>query len=231
MEILLVKWKADPNVVNLFYKNVLLRALYSTNPIFELLLKHGANPNIKNKAGDSIIHQLARNGPEDESFPLKMNFLLDGKYYNDIDIRGQYGQTPLGIASFKRNINLVERLLKLGADVEATGHIDTTPLLQAASSCGPKMVKLLLDNGANINATDPLGNNAVARSYCNKVGNDEENLTLLLRAGGDVFNWNFPYDPYDEKFISIKVSKILALHLARFELENRSIKDECITIE
>ena len=70
------------------------------------------------------------------------------------------GSTPLHCATWKGHANVVELLLKAGANVNAVNqneHWGTTPLHAAAHANEAKIAQVLLDHGANVKAKDMEG--------------------------------------------------------------------------
>jgi ankyrin repeat protein len=60
-------------------------------------------------------------------------------------------------AAWHGNANNVERLIKVGANIEAKDHFDDTALMLAAKNGHTETCKLLLERGANIEAKDKYG--------------------------------------------------------------------------
>ena len=67
------------------------------------------------------------------------------------------GFTPLHIAGWTGTKEIVELLIKNGADVNATHNGGGTPLHWAARKGQKEIVELLISNGANVNAQDEDG--------------------------------------------------------------------------
>src|SRR5262245_63418932 len=64
------------------------------------------------------------------------------------------GYTPLILAAQQGHAEVMEPLIKAGADVNAKTSNSTTPLMFAAASGNTKAVKVLLDRGADVNAME-----------------------------------------------------------------------------
>lgn len=76
-----------------------------------------------------------------------------------------------------------DRLLALGADVDARAVCDATPLIYAANVGSPGAIEYLLSRGADIDARDTDGDTALVEAiFCNS----RECVRLLLERGADV---------------------------------------------
>jgi len=99
----------------------------------------------------------------------------------------------LNVACYRGDLELVQLLLKNGADVNVVAGDGATPLVWAGK--GDKtgeIVSLLLQKGAKIDAENKLGTSAfdnAARSYCSsKAPPSMEVLKILADHGADVDN-------------------------------------------
>jgi uncharacterized protein len=89
------------------------------------------------------------------------------------------GESPLMLAALKGELELVENLVKKGADVNKTGW---TPLHYAASFGHIPVLKVLLDNYAYIDAESPNGSTPLMMA---SMYGSPEAVKLLLDEGAD----------------------------------------------
>ncbi len=80
-----------------------------------------------------------------------------------VDVRGAEpdGTTALHWAAFNRDAELVERLLRAGADANAVNDYGATPLGVAAVDADPAILSLLLKAGANVESANAEGETAL----------------------------------------------------------------------
>ena len=60
-----------------------------------------------------------------------------------------YGETPLHLAAREGHLEIVEKLLEKGADVNAVDRFSRTPLVESVWSERLEILKKLLEKGAN----------------------------------------------------------------------------------
>ncbi|HPF99229.1 MAG TPA: ankyrin repeat domain-containing protein [Kiritimatiellia bacterium] len=122
-----------------------------------------------------------------------VNFLLDQKV--DVNLAYRNGVTPLHGAVSKGWDDVVERMLKMGADVSAVDGRYQTALHLAAAAGNDRIAEALLKSGADVNARDDKANTPLhlaaktgRRSLCE----------LLLRYGAKANTTNkdgkMPFD-------------------------------------
>jgi ankyrin repeat protein len=89
------------------------------------------------------------------------------------------GESPLMLASLKGQLDLVEKMIRKGADVNKTGW---APLHYAATTGQVKVISLLLENHAYIDAESPNGSTPLmmASMYGTPAA-----VKLLLEEGAD----------------------------------------------
>ena len=98
----------------------------------------------------------------------------------NVKSRDVYGRTPLIliIAEGKLNrIEIAERLLRAGADVNAQNRSGKTALIEAAMQDDIQAVQLLIQHGADVNIQDKNGNKALKIA----VGHGNKTMEQILR--------------------------------------------------
>ena len=97
----------------------------------------------------------------------------------DLNTLSAQGESPLMLASLKGQLDLVEKMVKKGADVNKTGW---TPLHYAASAGQLQAISLLLENHAYIDAESPNGSTPLmmASMYGTAAA-----VQLLIEEGAD----------------------------------------------
>jgi len=140
-------------------------ATYDNAEAAEVLLAHGADPNVAGGGGCTALHYAAKSfkGGKDVA-----ELLL--RHGAKVDAEDDEGWTPLHLAAREGNAEVVELLIRNGADVNATPRVSLgsvlfgrreagprTPLYQAVESGHKDVAELLLAYGAQSDrATDDL---------------------------------------------------------------------------
>lgn len=127
-------------------------AIYAHPKCMQLLLKHGANPNVL--AGD--LHRTPLHLAVEVGATQCVSQLLAAKANPHAITR--YHQTALHYATSKRHVNIVRMLLDAGANVDymQIEHRCSTCLTVAAQNDDQDCAELLLDRGAKIEYLDVL---------------------------------------------------------------------------
>lgn len=113
------------------------------------------------------------------------NFLLNRK--SDVTATQQGYETPLHIAAAKgAPEDLLKKLLKLGAHIDAVDEYRWTPLCHAAEAGDIEMVNWLLDHGADIAFGNEKGTTPVSCAL--RENHDELAAYLIDRGGKSTFN-------------------------------------------
>lgn len=137
-------------------------------PLIELLLSHGASPNVQNANGDTAVH-LAVSQPAPPSrilnlLPLSpapppsavLPALLSGGH--GLSIKNKQGNTPLHAAALHvshrtcSGVAAIRLLLVAGADPKAANGYKYTPLHFAAERGCAEGVMALVEAGADVKA-------------------------------------------------------------------------------
>lgn len=119
----------------------------------KVLLKHGADPNLRAKSGNTAIAQASLVGNREAVITL-VKAGADPNSCSTAGVRGE--MTPLMIAAAQHDVELTDRLLDAGADPEFKNSKGETALQYAfmgrgekgKEENGPKVVELLLKRGA-----------------------------------------------------------------------------------
>ncbi len=128
----------------------LLQPLLWDLPAAELraLLEAGADVNEPDDLGDYFL-TVASARLQLDSVRLLLEFGANP------NVRNSEGDTPLLCAincvehSPNRAVQIVQKLVEAGADLEARGYMDKTPYLKACSRSSTEMVKKLVELGAD----------------------------------------------------------------------------------
>jgi len=143
------------------------------------------------------------------------NLLLD--LNADATLSNKYGTTALHFACRRGNLQLCERLIDTGVEINATDNQGTsaTPLHLAMLSTGiqdsTEVVKLLINKGADVNAPDSEGERPIHYAAAEDAG---DFITLLAKGALK----DFPPDQREKeqlKFLNVtSTEKDTALHVA-----------------
>jgi len=137
----------------------------------QLLMEHGCVVNSRAKNGLTPMHLCAqedRTGVAEVLVSMgRAEIDAQTKVWLRIldtrnEMRFQAGYTPLHVACHFGQINMVEFLLRHGAQVDAVTKMGYTPLHQAAQQGHGIIVKVLLEHGASPNAITLAGQTPLA---------------------------------------------------------------------
>lgn len=146
-----------------------------------ILLKYGADF----KAHTNSEHRVFRAAGKSGSFVMCW---CQSRSEGSADSTEQIGGSALHIAAYTARANIVDLLLKQGADVNAFGGNHGTALIAACSAPWQaaerqKTVRILIKNNAEIHAMGTLGGNAIEAASFN---GQSEIVALLLLKGQTV---------------------------------------------
>jgi ankyrin repeat protein len=165
VEILLNKYKVDLESKNLESETPLLIAARRGNSfLIESLLKHGADYSVRDKYGwYSPIHIAIMSNKKHA--PKIINLLV--RYGAKVDEFDEFGNSPLHLACYKGNLNVVRSLIYNKANVNLKNPLDKTPLHYAAERSDGAFVDLLLASGADVCVKDIQGYTAQIIAFKN----------------------------------------------------------------
>lgn len=186
-------------------KNYCYKHIDNYKDIIAMLLDKGANPNLKNKYGNTPLMLAALECFIDydgsEIATMLLNKGADPNWKNNDDF------TALIFAAQSSNENVAALLLNNGADPNLKNNDGFTALMYATGYNEPTIVDLLLNNGADPNIQNEYGFTALM--YAAEEG-FKEILSLLLNKGAN------PHLQSNDGDTAIK----LAIESGHKELEN-----------
>ncbi len=137
------------------------------------LLARGFDANTLDSKGQHALILAIR-----EPSPKVANILINAPKIN-VNALNAVGESSLMLAALKGQLDMVDKLVKKGADVNKTSW---TPLHYAASNGHTDVIRLLLENHAYIDAESPNGSTPLMMA--SQYGNPQS-VKLLLDEGAD----------------------------------------------
>lgn len=182
---------ANPNAQNSDGQSMLQLSVIGDNiAICKSLLNSGANPNYLDKVGMSPLHTACEYGNSTSvALLIKYGAALNIKSNN-------MGATPLFLATMHHKYEIVNVLIKNGADVNSLADENVTPLhIWADDKDCPLIIgQALISAKANVNSVDENGDTPLHRaliSYLSSRENSYKNkILLLLKSHADLSKKN-----------------------------------------
>lgn len=155
----LIRAGHDPNDRNHMFGTPLMAAVrFGKTRSVEVLLAHGADPNIPDKLGHLPLPYAARS----EGMGMKEIVELLVNHGADVNAKGYYGRAALHYAAIRGDVAEASLLLDKGANLDLRGDVfGFTPLLCAVNAQKAEMVSFLLQKGASVEVTDDSGHTAL----------------------------------------------------------------------
>lgn len=148
-------------------------ALNGNHELCELLLEHGAKPNIFHK-GDHVLFEVAAQG----NLGIVRLLVENGA---EIDATNSEDRTALLGATNNGHKAVVAYLLENGADIHRGNNNRSTPIHTAALHGFVEIVQLLIDSGADLKRPNNFGWTPLHLCY-----DHPETAQLLLKSGADL---------------------------------------------
>lgn len=139
----------------------------------QLLLSAGADVNMRNPGGQTVLMMLG----EEATTDLVWDLVNTGAKVNQKD---NEGNTPLIEAAGLNNIEVLKTLLDAGAEIAVKNDSGETPLMMAASGGLVNNVRALVLAGADINQRDSDQKSALSFA----IENNHAPVIRLLRSRG-----------------------------------------------
>ena len=169
----LLEHGGDPNTgVNSMVFPILTRFLHSRK-VCELLVEHGANPNVKNINGIPVIYAVMTRGSR------KMYELFMSVKDIDLTITGCNNNTLLHICRFSE---FWPQLIEAGISINALNANKKTPLMMQLQNGTVKKLETFLKLGPDLEVFSSAGH-TVLYTACRK--NLLDKVKLLVRYGAD----------------------------------------------
>ena len=169
----LLEHGGDPNAgVNSMVFPILTRFLHSRK-VCELLVEHGANPNVKNINGIPVIYAVMTRGSR------KMYELFMSVKDIDLTITGCNNNTLLHICRFSE---FWPQLIEAGISINALNANKKTPLMMQLQNGTVKKLETFLKLGPDLEVFSSAGH-TVLYTACRK--NLLDKVKLLVRYGAD----------------------------------------------
>ena len=136
-----------------YYKNntmLMMFSMYDMKKEAGLLIKSGANLNLRDSAGKTALHIAIRFG----SYDIAEMLIKNGA---GLDIPDELGRTSVHYAAMSNAKSIIELLVQYGANIDKTDMFGETALFKAISYNKYEVVDTLIENGKNLNIADNFG--------------------------------------------------------------------------
>ncbi len=157
-----------------------LRLAGAAHPnVVKILLEHGADPNVRDFYGKTLLVAVCEAGADHE--PETLRLLLE--HGADPNIPGDNGAPLLYAINIGQHgdAEITRLLLQHSADPNAKDRAGSSALICAVDKHNAEIVKALIDAKAALNSADSLGRTALKLAENNQLN---EIADLLKKAGG-----------------------------------------------
>jgi ankyrin repeat protein len=202
----LIQHDADLNISNEDGKTpAFIAAQNNRAEIIKLLVESKADLTKKTIEGFSPIHIAAQNNSKEV-----MQVLINPQYHLNVDQEGDKKYTALNLAVIHHRVEIVDMLVKSGADIKHECN-DGTPLILAVKVKDYAIIKYLLSNDVNPLQTDRAEHTAL---YYALIDRQYEIASLLLKG---VFLSRLKKE---DQLLTEKYQAYLSLYDDRFKIKS-----------
>ncbi len=160
----------------------------------KILIKSGANMNLKNgatvltwafKHGHlDIVKKAIKTGADVNATDRSGNPILITAYKHVYsNMPSIFASNKIHLESIKEPIEIIQQLIKAGANINATDKSGRTILILASENGHLDIIKKLINSGADVNATDEYGWTALV---CSSYNGHREIVKELIKAGANI---------------------------------------------
>ncbi|GFY44016.1 ankyrin-1 [Trichonephila inaurata madagascariensis] len=162
----------------------------SPGTIVKELIENGANPNLVNRFGKSILHLALEN--EDADVDVVTELIKNEVNTELVTLQEGYAPLHIAVNNMKSKLSIVEAVLETNVQVDVLDEKQNTPLHLAVGNDNTNfdIIKKLLNSGADINAKNSYNNTPLHISAKLKPNVIEE----LLKWSPDIDTRNFNGD-------------------------------------
>jgi len=144
--------------------------------IIKYLIKKGAKTDINNSTGNSLLNIVCKTESK-ESLEILNYFIKELKI--DINSKDKNGNTPLLIACYFGNIEIISKLLESGANINIQNNYGDSPLMISCFFKNKKIIQKLKKNGADENILNNYGYSVLKiKGINNNNKNDVNNIFI-----------------------------------------------------
>ena len=154
----LLKHNANPNIADIKGISPLLEAIGTSDfECLELLLAHGADPLHVSHFGRNALHHATFQRISNEHIS-KGAFHRLASSGVDVELRDQFGVTPVFSAVVNKSPTAIAALIECGANVNTPDITGDSPLQESIFGSAEEITRILLLHGAKYTSLDSFGN-------------------------------------------------------------------------
>ena len=170
---------ANVNATNKWNETALEIALMKGNVnAVDILITAGADVNMSDSNSDTYLHNAVRMGCSAQA----LQAIVD--HGADVNATNKWNQTAVALALMERNVDAINVLLNVGADLNIADDDGDTCLHEAIRiDYSKEMILSIIEHGANVNAANK--QNLTALKMACMKGNVNA-ASVLLNSGADV---------------------------------------------